>query len=129
MEKTFLDNQIIIPKHEDLTQEHINKIGNMNIKENLFETVQSRELVISHISEIKTTTNYAELDDTFDSMIQKCDAGWSCTQCEKLFKGRARLKDHIEVHIDSVSHPCNQCGKQFRSRNSLKKHTSVFYKH
>ena len=124
MQKSVFDNKIIIPKTEDPDQEHIN----FKDEENQFGVIQTRELVQFNAAEMKTTTYYEELDDTIDSMMIKSDGVWKCTQCEKIFKVKTRLRDHIEVHIDGVTHPCNQCGKQFRSRNSLKNHNSVFHK-
>ena len=101
------------------------------MKTKKFDVIQNRELVKCNTTlstEMTTTTNYEELDGTIDSMMNKINGFWKCSQCDKTFEKKARLKDHIEVHIEGISHPCNQCGKQFRSRNSLKNHYSVFHK-
>jgi hypothetical protein len=76
---------------------------------------------------LKTQTNYEELDNTIDSMIEKnYEGNWVCKVCGKTEnKKKANMKIHIEgKHIDGVSHPCNLCGKSFRSRPSLQVHTT-----
>merc|ERR1712204_131844 len=56
-----------------------------------------------------------DIDYQINSMLQKADGVWSCTEC-----GRT----NIETHIQDASHPCNHCGNVFSSRNSLQFHVS-----
>ena len=80
---------------------------------------------------VKATTNYEDLDETINSMIEKLEHGgkFACKVCGKIeYKDKFNMKSHIEAkHIEGVTHPCNQCGKSFRSRNSLSTHMSVFH--
>jgi hypothetical protein len=94
----------------------INELGNVITEET--------SMVPADAYEAKTQTNYAELDTTLDSMMEKnSDRIWSCNICGKTNTDKAQLRRHIEgKHIDGVSHPCNQCGKSFRSRESLRIH-------
>ena len=97
--------------------------------EEKFEMSNSTEIVESYATEIKAATDMEQLDSTINSMINKLNGIWTCTQCGKTDKCKRNLGNHVEAkHIEGVAHPCNQCGKLFRSRNSLNKHTSLYHK-
>jgi hypothetical protein len=85
---------------------------------------------------LTTQTDYAELDATVDSMLEKNSNGkWTCNVCGKIDtsnnskNSKQNMKTHIEgKHIEGVSHPCSQCGKSFRSRDSFRVHIGKFHK-
>ena len=97
--------------------------------ENKFDVIESNELVPSCTTELTSVADNGELNTTIQSMMQKIDGIWNCTQCGKTDKMRQHIKNHIEgKHIEGVSHPCNYCGKMFRSTNSLANHRSISHK-
>ena len=63
-----------------------------------------------------------------DSMIDRIDSADNilmCTVCGKQSKGtkaKTVLRQHIETHIEGVSHPCNQCDTVTRTSNALNVH-------
>ena len=126
--KSVWQNQTITSQHQDLDHELIqNKINTNSVHKS--EIDQGTELVQFKAQDMKTFTNYEQLDETINSKMHKDDGVWKCTECDMIQKYESKMKDHIEgKHIDGVSHSCDQCGKLFRSRNSLKNHKSVNHK-
>ena len=63
-----------------------------------------------------------------DSMIERIDVAdniLKCTVCGKESKGmkaKTILRQHIETHIEGLSHPCNQCDTVTRTSNALNVH-------
>ena len=66
--------------------------------------------------------NDTELDEIIESMLKHIDGTWTCTKCGKTGPTPAKVKRHIETHIEGISLPCKHCGKMFRSSNSLQFH-------
>ena len=108
----------------DTSLEHFDKVPQAGFEETAVVPMYSPVL--------KATTNYDDLDETINSMIEKLEHGgkFACKVCGKIeYKDKFNMRSHIEgKHIEGVSHPCNQCGKTFRSRNSLSTHMTVFHK-
>ena len=69
-----------------------------------------------------------DIDYQINSMLQKADGVWSCTECGRTNISKYKIRRHIETHIQDASHPCNHCGNVFSSRNSLQFHVSKFCK-
>ena len=53
---------------------------------------------------------------------------FSCTVCHKVMKQKRHMVNHVETHIEGVSHICNLCGKSFKTRNSRDKHKYTYHK-
>ena len=50
---------------------------------------------------------------------------WLCSQCQKVFRQKGHLQDHIESnHINGISFSCPYCETQVGSRASLRAHVS-----
>ena len=51
-----------------------------------------------------------------ESMMMKIDGIWTCTVCGYITKRnvKSHLREHVETHLEGVTHPCNICGKIFR---------------
>ncbi|KAJ7319461.1 hypothetical protein OS493_036230 [Desmophyllum pertusum] len=47
---------------------------------------------------------------------------FKCNQCEKAFKLSHHLKQHMFCHTDERPFKCSQCEKAFKSSHRLKKH-------
>jgi len=72
-----------------------------------------------------------ELDEMIEQHIvynQESDPSkpWQCTQCQKTFKGKGHVKDHIEgTHIVGLSFTCPYCSMEITSRHRLRTHISL----
>ena len=77
------------------------------------------------IGNIDNIENYEE---TVNSMMERTDGIWTCIVCGKNTKSNSRghLKDHVETHIDGITHLCKICGKTYKSNHALKNH---YYSH
>ena len=81
---------------------------NVATKEIKFDIFESKELVPSCIREIATVTDDRELKTTIQSMMQRVDGIWRCTQCGKNDKWKQHIQNHSEgKHIKGVSYPCS----------------------
>jgi len=75
-----------------------------------------------------------EVDDMVTQMMTKLenqDTGlpeFSCTVCQKVMKQKRHMINHVETHIQGMSHLCNLCGKSFKTRNSRDKHKYTYHK-
>jgi hypothetical protein len=50
---------------------------------------------------------------------------WQCKQCEKSFKKKCHVKDHIEgSHMIGISYSCPYCGLEVGSRHRMRAHIS-----
>ena len=66
-----------------------------------------------------------ELDNQVEEMIEKSDGLWRCKVCGKSTRGQKQvMKQHVEIHIEGVSHACHICSKTFRTRPHLRCHVS-----
>ena len=103
-----------------------------NTEDTPMEHFEETAVVPMYSPVLKTITNYDELDENINLMIEKLEHGgkFACKVCGKIeYKDKFNIRNHIEgKHIEGVSHPCNHCGKTFRSRNSLSTHMTVFHK-
>eukprot|EP00092_Neocalanus_flemingeri_P038851 GFUD01042297.1.p1 GENE.GFUD01042297.1~~GFUD01042297.1.p1 ORF type:complete len:342 (-),score=84.58 GFUD01042297.1:141-1166(-) len=72
-----------------------------------------------------------ELDEMIEENIvydQEFDSSkpWQCTQCQKTFKGKGHVKDHIEgTHVVGLSFTCPYCSLEITSRHRLRTHISL----
>ena len=67
--------------------------------------------------------NIEELDLEIEKRMEKqADGKWMCLTCERIFKIKGHMKEHIETHIDGLKFPCQNCDKVLRSRNTLRSH-------
>ena len=84
----------------------------------------------SSVMDARTSVSFkdenTELDEKINSMLQKINNVWTCTECGKTDNNNRvyNIKKHIESHIEGLAHPCGHCGKTFRSRNLLQSHLS-----
>ena len=50
---------------------------------------------------------------------------WQCTQCQKTFKQKCHVRDHIEgSHMVGLSFSCPYCSQEIGSRHRLRTHIS-----
>lgn len=66
--------------------------------------------------------------DSFRSHMKKhrSEDEWDkCEICDKRFKSRKLLKDHMVVHTGERNHQCTVCEKSFGRRSSLRIHLSI----
>ena len=67
--------------------------------------------------------NLEELDQKVEESYSKDSNGfYACHYCEKSFKQRGHIKEHVETHFEGLAFPCSFCDAVLRSRNSLRFH-------
>ena len=64
-----------------------------------------------------------ELDQKVEESYFRDSNGFhACNHCEKSFKLRGHIKEHVEMHFKGLSFPCTLCDTVLRSRKSLRMH-------
>ena len=53
------------------------------------------------------------------------NAGYTCTQCGKLFKDKHNMEAHKLIHLNIRPHQCDMCPKSFRKSSDLTIHKRV----
>merc|ERR1712129_96837 len=79
-------------------------------------------------NEVTLNNQNYELGTQIEQMIGKKGTLWECRSCGKLAKQKVNLKNHIETHIEGISHICHICNNTFSTRNSLAVHKSSHHK-
>ena len=67
---------------------------------------------------------------SLEELYERVEASYSkdsnglhvCHYCEKSFKYRSAVKEHVEIHIEGLSFPCTLCNVVLRSSVSLRMH-------
>jgi len=65
-----------------------------------------------------------EIDLQVKQMMEKIDGLWECKVCGKTAPGKSNITNHVEIHIENMSHACHICRKKFPTRMYLKHHIS-----
>ena len=64
-----------------------------------------------------------DYDEKIEESYTKISTGfYTCSYCDKSFRQRCHMREHVEIHLEGVSFPCTSCGALLRSRNSLRIH-------
>ena len=53
---------------------------------------------------------------------KSCQALYECEECEKSFKVKQQLEEHVKVH---KKYPCDECDKVFNYEVTLEKHVGA----
>ena len=74
---------------------------------------------------IDVNTPKMEANKKFPLIIQKeTQLGkYKCDECEKDFKKKSHLDEHILIHSGKKPFPCEKCGFSFRRADKMRKHT------
>ena len=75
-----------------------------------------------------TISDSSEIDIRIAELTEKSNGCYTCRVCGKTATKYQNISNHVETHLEGVSHSCQQCGKSYRSRNSLKNHKSVYHR-
>ena len=90
---------------------------------NLINTTNNQTIVSfaqeSSINSIENLNKKVE-----ESFSRDNDGTFSCHYCQKVFKQRSHVREHVEFHFEGLSLNCNYCEKTLKSRNSLRRHVS-----
>merc|ERR1712129_362391 len=79
------------------------------------------------LDQTNTTDKTVDLERKLDSLIKKVDGVWSCSVCGKTNKKINKLKRHVEIHLEGVTHSCPDCGREFRTTNALQRHKPICF--
>jgi len=63
-----------------------------------------------------------ELEIKIQEMIEKNEGVWTCKVCGKTAMHKGHIKEHVEIHIDGMSHPCPMCSKSYTRSTGLRHH-------
>ena len=73
-----------------------------------------------------SSMNPEEIGDKILGLCQKADGVWKCLACNDYSNAkRAKVRRHIESHIDGLSYTCALCIKDFKTKNALENHNSL----
>ncbi|XP_059613724.1 zinc finger protein 420-like [Phlebotomus argentipes] len=77
------------------------------------------DVSVSSDEEVMANVGVAEIAD-------EPNGAFVCSMCDKSFKGRAELRDHIDgVHHNSKRHECNVCGAKYTHYVSMMRHRKM----
>jgi len=65
-----------------------------------------------------------DIDRQVKQMMEKIDGLWECKVCGKTAPHKSNITQHVEIHIENMSHACHICRKTFPTRVYLKGHIS-----
>ena len=76
-----------------------------------------------------SSMNPIEIEDMILGLCQKGNGVWMCLACEEYTNHkRAKVRRHIESHINGFSFTCTFCFKDFRTKNSMQAHISLTHR-
>merc|ERR1712129_261578 len=114
--------------------EEIQLKGLTGIEEELLEikkqVFQKQEPPIDNIVESDHKETYSagynlisdeEMLRQVETMMEKVDDKWICTNCQLSSNTKSHMKEHAQLHMN-LEFPCDLCGKITRSSKSLKMH-------
>ena len=111
--------------------------NNETVKEPLSDlSVQKSNVYISHQKEDEHKIFLKSENRTEDLRMKKTickkeilqpstktsDGSLSCHVCQKVFKMRHHMKEHLETHVSGMSYPCKSCDKIYKTSGSLRSH-------
>ena len=67
------------------------------------------------------------LDTTLETMMVLKEGVWLCINCEYCSPIRSRVRNHVEAkHVSHTGFVCDHCDKVFKTRHSLRNHISTY---
>ena len=119
-------------KAENILGENVETPDN-NLLASIGENEMKREVnraTEKHVISVQSSDiqSLEELDQKVEECYSKHSNGlFACHYCEKSFKMRGHIKEHVEIHFEGLSFPCSFCDATLRSRNSLRFHKRQHY--
>lgn len=113
--KGVFEEEILTAEKDSIVSKHDNWVtSDDRRKEKPVISIQSADI-----------QSLEELDQKVDESFTKDSTGfYSCNYCEKLFKQRCHIREHVEIHFEGLSFPCTSCDVILRSRKSFRLHRS-----
>jgi len=115
------------PPNEIFLQQNIVEIENYEgdvqeySDENLGEDMEDNEL--------KPVSVLATDDRTNMFINESGETRLKCDRCEKSYKNKSDLRNHVQNHTNAFSFSCDLCdGKVYKSKNSLRMHMNNMHK-
>ena len=111
-------------------KEEIQENKDTNTEENgtgeILETSTDNYFVDGIFNPKNIDTNHIEANSDLDlkimEMMGKSDGLWECKICGRTAESRGHIREHVETHIEGMTHPCHICDKNFSNRPGLRKH-------
>jgi len=117
-----------VPKHPTETFDHAERVAEVNRKQNLPErripNVKLEKLNLAKYQQKPKQDSLIEPATMakIESMIEKREGGYYCTNCGYTTKKLFNMREHVEKHIEGLEYPCNLCKKILRSSTTLRHH-------
>jgi len=95
------------------------------VKNNQMKTIEPKheKTLILSSEEFKSVE---ELDAKILEMLESKNGKWACKVCGKVGT-KSHMKEHVEIHFDSLSFSCPKCDLIVKTRNYLRIH--IYNKH
>ena len=74
---------------------------------------------------IKLNIRNEELDLKIQEMIEKNEGVWTCKVCGKTAMHKGHIKEHVEIHIEGMTHACPVCSKTYTRSTGLRHHITA----
>merc|ERR1712179_186387 len=115
-------------KDEGIHENGDNTNGEINICDTIEPSTEKHYVVDANLQQrnekmkkIQVNSN-DDLDLQIKQLIEKSDGAWKCKVCERTSTNSGHMREHVETHIEGISHACHICSKNFPNRNSLRGH-------
>ena len=113
-------------------QEHIETFEQQLVSPKVdFDHENETKIVVAPRSSMRSTVNVktvasetiGDLDQHIETMYTRNeDSFFICHECDRSFKNRSHVREHVESHIEGLSFPCHSCNFIARSRLISRKH-------
>jgi len=60
------------------------------------------------------------IEESMDPIYLDNETLWKCKICQETRPHKSHMKNHVETHVEGITHFCHDCSKKYKTRQSLK---------